>query len=79
MDNRKLKKRKMNDSNSDEESSAENSTDMIYITYNHLYFSGAITPKSAFALCKNLRILENVLKMDAIDKNIKLQRIGKFY
>ena len=38
MDNRKLKKRKMNDSNSDEESSAENSTDMIYITYNHIYF-----------------------------------------
>jgi ATP-dependent protease ClpP protease subunit len=71
MNNRKLKKRKMHDSNSDEEGSADNQSEMIYITYNHLYFSGDITAKSAFTLCKNLRILENALKIDAVDKNIK--------
>ena len=54
-----LKKRKLNDSNSDDEACVENSTELIYNNYNHLYFSGAITPKSSFLLCKNLRILEN--------------------
>ena len=65
-----LKKRKINDSNSDDEGCAENSTELIYNTYNPLYFSGAITPKSSFLLCKNLRILENFLKIEAIEKSI---------
>jgi ATP-dependent protease ClpP protease subunit len=67
---RKMKKRKTMDANSDDESSSENSSDMIYTNYNHLYFSGDITSKSSFSLCKNLRILANGLKIDAIDKNI---------
>jgi len=58
------------DANSDDESSSENPSDMIYTNYNHLYFSGDITSKSSFSLCKNLRILANGLKIDAIDKNI---------
>jgi ATP-dependent protease ClpP protease subunit len=68
--NRKMKKRKTMDANSDDESSSENPSDMIYTNYNHLYFSGDITSKSSFSLCKNLRILANGLKIDAIDKNI---------
>jgi ATP-dependent protease ClpP protease subunit len=67
---RKMKKRKTMDANSDDESSSENPSDMIYTNYNHLYFSGDITSKSSFSLCKNLRILANGLKIDAIDKNI---------
>jgi ATP-dependent protease ClpP protease subunit len=65
-----MKKRKTMDANSDDESSSENPSDMIYTNYNHLYFSGDITSKSSFSLCKNLRILANGLKIDAIDKNI---------
>ena len=67
---RKMKKRKTMDANSDDESSSENPSDMIYTNYNHLYFSGDITSKSSFSLCKHLRILANGLKIDAIDKNI---------
>ena len=32
-----LKKRKLNDSNSDDEACVENSTELIYNNYNHLY------------------------------------------
>lgn len=67
---RKMKKRKTMDTNSDDENSSDNATDMIYTNYNHLYFSGDITSKSSFSLCKNLRILANGLKVDAIDRNI---------
>lgn len=67
---RKMKKRKIMDTNSDDENSSDNATDMIYTNYNHLYFSGDITSKSSFSLCKNLRILANGLKVDAIDRNI---------
>ena len=67
---RKMKKRKTMDANSDDENSSDNATDMIYTNYNHLYFSGDITSKSSFSLCKNLRILANGLKVDAIDRNI---------
>jgi ATP-dependent protease ClpP protease subunit len=65
-----MKKRKTMDTNSDDENSSDNATDMIYTNYNHLYFSGDITSKSSFSLCKNLRILANGLKVDAIDRNI---------
>jgi len=66
-----MKKRKTMDANSDDESSSDNPSDMIYTNYNHLYFSGDITSKSSFSLCKHLRILANGLKIDAIDKNIE--------
>ena len=67
---RKMKKRKTMNANSDDEDSSENPSDMIYTNYNHLYFSGDITSKSSFSLCKHLRILASGLKIDAIDKNI---------
>lgn len=67
---RKMKKRKTMNANSEDEDSSENPSDMIYTNYNHLYFSGDITSKSSFSLCKHLRILASGLKIDAIDKNI---------
>lgn len=52
-------------------SSSGNSVDNIYINYNHIYFTGDITKKSAFNLCKNIRMLESELKMEEVEKNIK--------
>jgi ATP-dependent protease ClpP protease subunit len=48
-----------------------NGVDNIYINYNHIYFTGDITKKSAFNLCKNIRMLESELKMEEVEKNIK--------
>lgn len=43
----------------------------IYINYNHIYFTGDITKKTAFNLCKNIRLLESELKIEEVEKNIK--------
>ncbi len=50
---------------------SSNGADNIYINYNHIYFTGDITKKSAFNLCKNIRMLESELKMEEVEKNIK--------
>ena len=42
----------------------------IYTMNNHIYFSDNITPKSAFQLCKQLRILETTLRMEAITTKV---------
>jgi ATP-dependent protease ClpP protease subunit len=43
----------------------------IYTLNNHIYFSDDINPKSAFQLCKQLRILETALKMEAIATKVE--------
>lgn len=68
--NNSMKKRKMINAESEDDACGENSKELLFINYNHIYFSGDITTKSSFLLCKNLRILEISLKIDAIDKNI---------
>jgi ATP-dependent protease ClpP protease subunit len=50
---------------------SSNGVDNIYINYNHIYFTGDITKKSAFNLCKNIRMLESELKMEEVEKNVK--------
>lgn len=47
---RKMKKRKTMDANSDDESSSENPSDMIYTNYNHLYFSEILLQNRHFSL-----------------------------
>jgi ATP-dependent protease ClpP protease subunit len=50
----------------EEDEITKTSESNIYTLNNHIYFSDNITPKSAFQLCKQLRILETTLKMEAI-------------
>ena len=67
--------RTYNNDDSDDEGgsggSGANGGDNIYVNYNHIYFTGDITKKTAFNLCKNIRLLESELKMEEIEKNIK--------
>ena len=42
----------------------------IYVNYNHIYFTGDITKKSAFNLCKNIRLLESELRIEEVEKNV---------
>ena len=63
-----------NDDSDDEGGSgsgANGGDNNIYVNYNHIYFTGDITKKSAFNLCKNIRLLESELKMEEVEKNIK--------
>ena len=63
-----------NQCGSDDESNESNDNANgvnIYIMNNHIYFSDSITQKTAFQLCKNLRVLETTLRMDSINTNIE--------
>ncbi len=60
------RKRKFNDIDDDEDLISKVSDSNIYILNNHIYFSDNISQKSAFQLCKQLRIIETSLKMEAI-------------
>jgi ATP-dependent protease ClpP protease subunit len=79
----KAKKRKLgafasayNNNNEDSEdeggngSGANGGDNNIYVSYNHIYFTGDITKKSAFNLCKNIRLLESELRIEEVEKNI---------
>ena len=64
-----------NNDDSDDEggngSGANSGDNNIYVNYNQIYFTGDITKKSAFNLCKNIRLLESELKMEEVEKNVK--------
>jgi ATP-dependent protease ClpP protease subunit len=79
----KAKKRKLgafasayNNNNEDSEdeggngSGANGGDNNIYVNYNHIYFTGDITKKSAFNLCKNIRLLESELRIEEVEKNV---------
>ena len=59
-----------NQCSSDDETSENTNSVNIYSLNNHIYFSDSITQKTAFQLCKNLRILESTLRMDSINTNV---------
>jgi len=61
--NNKRKRPRMED---DDDGLVKTSDGNIYSFNNHIYFSDNITLKTAFQLCKQLRILETSLKMEAI-------------
>jgi ATP-dependent protease ClpP protease subunit len=60
------RKRKRANMEEEDDAIAKMNEGNIYTLNNHIYFSDNITPKSAFQLCKQLRILETALKMEAI-------------
>lgn len=63
--------RKRKKANVDDDDNIEKLNDCnIYTMNNHIYFSDNITPKSAFQLCKQLRILETTLRMEAITTKV---------
>lgn len=70
---KRSKKRKRVSNNNNEESGDEASTDIneIYINNNHIYFSGDITSKTSFLLCKNIRMLECELRIEEVEKSVK--------
>ena len=73
---KRSKKRKLmtkNEESGDENSGDNENNNDIYINNNHIYFSGIITAKSAFLLCKNIRALENELKIEEVEKNTKIE------
>jgi ATP-dependent protease ClpP protease subunit len=73
---KRSKKRKLmtkNEESGDENGGDNENNNDIYINNNHIYFSGYITAKSAFILCKNIRALENELKIEEVEKNTKIE------
>ncbi len=72
---KRSKKRKLISNNNSEESGDEANADMneIYINNNHIYFSGDITSKSSFLLCKNIRMLECELRIEEVEKMLKMK------
>jgi len=67
---KRIKKRKLMEKNEGSGDETSNDTE-IYINNNHIYFSGDITSKSSFLLCKNIRMLESELMIEEVEKNIK--------
>ena len=66
--NNKRKRPRMED---DDDCVVKASEGNIYSFNNHIYFSDNITQKTAFQLCKQLRILETSLKMEAITTQVE--------
>lgn len=66
--NKKRKRPRMDDD--DEESMIKSGECNIYTFNNHIYFSDDINSKTAFNLCKQLRILSTSLKIDKVTNNI---------
>jgi len=66
--NNKRKRPRMED---DDDCITKTGEGNIYSFNNHIYFSDNITQKKAFQLCKQLRILETSLKMEAIATQIE--------
>lgn len=66
--NNKRKRPRMED---DDDCITKTGEGNIYSFNNHIYFSDNITQKTAFQLCKQLRILETSLKMEAITTQVE--------
>lgn len=69
MENNKKRKRSHRMEEEEEESLIKTTDSNIYCFNNHIYFSDDINSKSAFNLCKQLRILATSLKIDEITYN----------
>lgn len=71
MEINRCKKRKRTLMEEDDDSMVKSSESNIYCFNNHLYFSDDINSKSAFNLCKQLRILATSLKIEEVTNKTK--------